>query len=267
MALDETERVKQIREYAWSWFSYHAAQRTNMFNYFLAAAALLVAGFATAAANGSRGLAILIAVVGAAISFFFIRLDTRNEELVSFGKQALRAAERVLFNVPKDGKPEGSGTVIQFAGVEFPAGISLEDGRKDPKNAGFAENFQRGKHGVFLRIIEQTICGFFVLAIGIAAIFPAAEAEQGKPEVGKADTKLSAQIDSLKTTIDNSVANQQAAQDRLRASVSQTTTDLTARLDGLEQKLDQPSAGGAEPRVATKAASKATKRRRAPTTR
>ena len=270
MPLDEVERLKQIREHAWNWFSYHAAQRTNMFNYFLAAAALLVAGFAAAAANGSRGLAIIIAVVGAAISFFFMRLDVRNEELVSVGKKAVQAAERVLFQVPKTDKPEAPGMTVRILDMEFPAGIALEDGRKDHPNAGFLESFQRGKHGVFLRLIEQTMCGFFLLAIAVAAIFPGSIQDNGTLEPSRADTsKVSAQLEALKTTIDNSVVNQQASQERLRASVSQTTTDLTARLDELEQKLDHPSAGGTadKPRVATKASARATRKRRGPTTR
>jgi hypothetical protein len=269
MPLDEVERLKQIREYAWNWFSYHAAQRTNMFNYFLAAAALLVAGFATAAANGSRGLAIIIAIVGAVISFFFMRLDLRNEELVGVGKKAVQAVERVLFQVPKTDKPEAAGMTVRILDMEFPAGIALEDVRKDQPNAGFLESFQRGKHGVFLRLIEQTMCGFFLLAIAVAAIFPGSIQDKGTQEPGKADTsKVSAQLDALKTAIDNSVVNQQASQDRLRASVSQTTTDLTARLDELEQKLGNPSAGGTadKPRMATKAA-RATRKRRGPTTR
>jgi hypothetical protein len=266
--LDEQERAKQIREYAWSWFTYHAAQRTNMFNYFLAAAAVLVAGFAAAAASGSRGLAIIIAVVGAAISFFFIRLDARNEELVTFGRNALRAAERQLFLVPKkDGSPEAVGMTIRLGDVEFPAGISLEDGRRDRADAGFVESFQRGKHAVFLRLIEQTICGFFVLAIGIAAIFPGGDGDKGKAEPGKVDVaRLTERVDSLKTAIDNSSVTQQAAQDRLRASVAQTTTDLTTRLDELEVKLGGGH-GADKAQVATKVPAKATRKRRGPTTR
>ena len=51
-------------------------------------------------------------IVGAAISFFFMRLDVRNEELVAVGKTAIQAVERVLFQVPKGSQPQAAATVM-----------------------------------------------------------------------------------------------------------------------------------------------------------
>ena len=240
-----------------------------MFNYFLAAAAVLVAGFAAAAANGSRGLAIIIAVVGRGDQLLLHRLDARNEELVSVRAERVAGGGAAAVPGAQEGRHARGGGHDHPAGRRGVPGRDLAGGRPArPVDAGFVESFQRGKHAVFLRLIEQTICGFFVLAIGIAAIFPGGGGDKGKAEPGKVDVaRLTERVDSLKTAIDNSSVTQQAAQERLRASVSQTTTDLTARLDELEEKLDGRGHGADKAQVATKGPAKATRKRRGPTTR
>jgi hypothetical protein len=89
-------------EYAWNWFAYHAGQRTSMFNYFLAAASLLAAGYG-AAIDSHPSVAATISAVGMLVSISFVLIDKRNDALVRRGERVLRAIERMRFpNITTD---------------------------------------------------------------------------------------------------------------------------------------------------------------------
>jgi hypothetical protein len=97
MALDDEKRLEHLRTHAWSWFSFHADQRTKMFNFFVASSAFLVAGYATAASNKLWVVAVVVGVLGALNCLCFWKLDTRNAELVDYGKEQVREFEKIVF--------------------------------------------------------------------------------------------------------------------------------------------------------------------------
>ena len=90
------ERTDQRLTYAWNWFAYHASQRLQAFNFFLLILAALATGYLTALDKDYALLQIAIGVAGILISYAFLALDFRNEQLVTDGRHALRKLERAL---------------------------------------------------------------------------------------------------------------------------------------------------------------------------
>jgi hypothetical protein len=85
---------KDVLDYAWDWFEYHAGQRMVAFRFFLILLSALVLGVATVLKDGQYGLASAVAGFGAFISFAFLMLELRNEALVNVGRTALLYVER-----------------------------------------------------------------------------------------------------------------------------------------------------------------------------
>jgi hypothetical protein len=90
------EKTDTTLTYAWNWFAYHASQRLQAFNFFLLILAALATGYLTALDKDYGLLQIAIGVAGILISFAFLALDFRNEQLVTDGRHALRQLERAL---------------------------------------------------------------------------------------------------------------------------------------------------------------------------
>jgi hypothetical protein len=89
------EIAKHARDHAWQWFSFHAAQRMQTFNFFLVATAFLVAAYASLFEKRPAA-ACIVALLGAWMAFWFNRLDYRNRQLVKAGEDALTACEMRL---------------------------------------------------------------------------------------------------------------------------------------------------------------------------
>jgi hypothetical protein len=81
-------------DYAWKWFSYHAAQRISMFNFFLAGVALLAGALATLFAASLYTEAIAVSGLGCVVCLIFRGLDARNRDLISLGELRLIALEK-----------------------------------------------------------------------------------------------------------------------------------------------------------------------------
>jgi hypothetical protein len=86
--MDTEEIGREAREHAWQWFSLHAAQRMQAFNFFLVAIAFLAAAYANLL-DKSPEVAVVVALLAAWIAFWFQRLDARSRQLVEAGEQAL----------------------------------------------------------------------------------------------------------------------------------------------------------------------------------
>lgn len=81
--------TKEMHDYAWSWFEYHAGQRLVAFRFFLIVLGVLVLGVSTGVKDGEVFLASTISAFGVFISFAFLMLEIRNEDLVNIGRDAL----------------------------------------------------------------------------------------------------------------------------------------------------------------------------------
>ncbi len=95
--------TKETLDYGWRWFEYHAGQRMAAFRFFLILLAALVLGVTTAFKDGEFHLMSTLAAFGSFISFAFLMLEIRNENLVNIGRKALihiEASDESLKSTP-----------------------------------------------------------------------------------------------------------------------------------------------------------------------
>jgi hypothetical protein len=92
---DSAETAKQAREHAWNWFALHAAQRMQAFNFFVVATAFLIAAYASLLEK-HPGAALVLAITGAWLVFWFNRLEARSRQLVEAGERALAVSQTHL---------------------------------------------------------------------------------------------------------------------------------------------------------------------------
>jgi hypothetical protein len=85
--------TKEMQEYAWGWFEYHAGQRLVAFRFFLIFLGVLVLGLGNSLKDGNLTLASAISVAATIVSFAFLMLEIRNEQLVNVGRAALKKLE------------------------------------------------------------------------------------------------------------------------------------------------------------------------------
>ncbi len=105
--LSEPSKSEKAFQYAWDWFSYHATQRLNAFNFFLIIMGFVVVGYSTSMGLGQKGLLLgfFLGLFGVLTSIAFIILDIRNEELVNCGRNALDKLEcKVGLTIRRDDK-------------------------------------------------------------------------------------------------------------------------------------------------------------------
>jgi hypothetical protein len=84
-------------DYAWKWFSFHAEQRTKVFNFMLIVFGIFLAGIVNALNKTSelprRDVAILC-FIAAGLALIFGLLDRRNRDLLWLGEEVLMHLER-----------------------------------------------------------------------------------------------------------------------------------------------------------------------------
>jgi hypothetical protein len=85
---------KDLHEYAWNWFEYHASQRLTAFRFFLVFLGALIVGFGAGLKDGHCHFASAVGWFGAFISLAFLILEFRNEQLVNVSRDALMHLEQ-----------------------------------------------------------------------------------------------------------------------------------------------------------------------------
>ncbi len=83
-------------EYAWRWFSLHAGQRLQLFNFFFGSSAVLATAYATSFGKKDWVVAVSIGLAACLVSVSFWRLDIRTAELVHKAEDALGELEKRL---------------------------------------------------------------------------------------------------------------------------------------------------------------------------
>ena len=85
---------KEVQEYAWNWFEYHAGQRLTAFRYYLMFVGILAVAFNNGLESANYLFASTVAGLGAFVSMAFLALEVRNEALVNVGRDALMEIEK-----------------------------------------------------------------------------------------------------------------------------------------------------------------------------
>jgi hypothetical protein len=199
--------LDHVREYGWNWFNYHAEQRTSMFNYSLAAASLLAAGFG-AAIDKHPHLATAIGFVGALVTWSFFLIDGRNDKLVRRGERVLKAFEATDF-------PDVAHAPAKGAGYPMPGGILIVDERgvRTHGTDNIVVQYFRGTHRIHLRLIELIFCAAFLCGAFISLWNPGAF-QLTEPPVAENVKILSDQVARLNASLN-------AMTDRLANTSSQ----------------------------------------------
>lgn len=91
---------EQRLRYASDYFSFHARQRTTMFNYFMVFVGLIINAVAAGLRDGmSQGYFFVLFLVGFAFAVAFRFVDSRNVQLLETAEDVMRELEKAeLFN-------------------------------------------------------------------------------------------------------------------------------------------------------------------------
>jgi hypothetical protein len=188
------KNLEHLREYGWNWFNYHAEQRTSMFNYSLAAASLLAAGFG-AAIDKHPHLAATIGFVGALVTWSFFLIDGRNDKLVRRGERVLKAFEWTDF-------PNITQAPASDAAHPMPGGILIVDekGVRTTAKDNTVVQYFRGTHRIHLRLIELIFCVAFLCGAFVSIWTPDAF-QLREPPVAENVKILSDQVARLNASL------------------------------------------------------------------
>lgn len=85
--------AREMQEYAWGWFEYHAGQRLVTFRFFLIVLGVLMVGLSSSVEDENVFLSSAIAASASFIALAFLMLEIRNEQLVNVGREALKKLE------------------------------------------------------------------------------------------------------------------------------------------------------------------------------
>jgi len=165
-------KLLEIRyDYGWKYFDFHAKQRMMMFNFFILFAGILANSYFFLVKESLFETSIGVSILGLGVTFAFIFLDRRNEELVHMAEDVLASLEKdILFknyerviDWPKRRNWLGQMTTLRK--VNRQVGIFLRE-EIDGDDIGKS----RYSHGKWLARIQIGIAFFFVFC-GIYAVY------------------------------------------------------------------------------------------------
>jgi hypothetical protein len=133
-------KIDDNLNYAWRWFSFHAKQRVDMFNYFLIGTGILAAAYAQAFDKTPVAGAI-IAAVALFMTFSFLMIDKRNRCLYQLGLDVLK-------NIEKDAVPDAYW-------------IASRDEREETTLGAL----RQGTHRIYMPIVEWAVAAVWLGAL------------------------------------------------------------------------------------------------------
>jgi hypothetical protein len=96
---DEVRRLEVAFEHAWRYFALHSAQRTTVFNFFVASAGLTLSGLGYVLATSAfpRHFAVVAGLGAVLLAFTFWKLDQRVVQLIKASERVMIETERTMF--------------------------------------------------------------------------------------------------------------------------------------------------------------------------
>ncbi len=99
----DNEFLKEMREYAWNYFSAFAEARLATFRFYLIFCTILIAGLAALINTNEKWLAISLGLLLSFLSFIYWKVDIRHKGLIKRAEQALEFLEK-QFPLPEGEK-------------------------------------------------------------------------------------------------------------------------------------------------------------------
>jgi hypothetical protein len=148
----ETARL----DYAWKWFSFHAEQRTKMFNYMLIGLGVLATAVISALNDGLFLEAAIGSIAAALVGFAFVLLDRRNQQLYRPAMHLLIGLERNrLFREEE----RATGAVDGHWGIA--SQIKLDDDAHNSRS----EQIWQGRHRILMPTVAWIFIALFVVVL------------------------------------------------------------------------------------------------------
>ncbi len=165
-ATDPLFELRKLQfEYAWKWFSFHADQRTKVFNFMLILVGVLAAGTVSALDKclPSAAYAVLC-FAGAGLAIIFSLLDRRNRDLVWLGEEALIRLERDVIFADKQVFKDRHDQEKDW-GILWRQELGDKAARTQwCKPFFFIRSMSRGKHRIWLPVLSWLIALLFFVA-------------------------------------------------------------------------------------------------------
>lgn len=159
--MDENTR-KNLRDYAWSYFSLHSEQRLKTFHFFIILSTILIGGILTVAKEFEQlHLISPIAFLLSFLAFVFWKLDDRNKELIKHAEEALKSLEI-----------EGDST--RSPDTEYkPIQLFLSEDQKTSQKKRFPQSPLLSAHVSFTGSFRAVffVYGFIGVVVGIFCLF------------------------------------------------------------------------------------------------
>src|SRR5258708_6717426 len=157
----ELDLLKLRLDYAWKWFSFHADQRTKMFNFMLIVVGIFATAVVAAVKEGMLEVAVLVCFVPGLLPFVFSLLHRPNRDLLLLGADLVcELGKKKLFG--EDAK------ILISKDKEVPFGILWRQRISEPPSSdrpifSYLKDALLGKHRVWLRVIAVLISAFFLI--------------------------------------------------------------------------------------------------------
>jgi len=102
----DLQKEEMMRNYAWSYFAYHADQRMKTFNFFLVVAGFAAGGITSLLRDGGNPRWVCpLGTILTLLSLIFWKIDQRNRRLVRNGEAALKYLDALQGNPKQSGEP------------------------------------------------------------------------------------------------------------------------------------------------------------------
>lgn len=178
-----TDLQKMRFDYAWKWFSFHAEQRTKMFNYMIIGLGVLAGAVVSAINDGLEREASIICLFAILLGAAFFLLDKRNRRLYSVAQDVLIDAERTylfgrdvwyevangksaIFGIAQRTQPRQRDTGDTGDKLDF----SPDPNKEFPDLPGWRPEIARGSHKWWMPLVIAILMSLF-LAVGLICAF------------------------------------------------------------------------------------------------
>lgn len=165
-----TDLEKLRLDYAWKYFSFHADQRTKMFNFMLLGMGIFATALVTAIDKKLDLEAALLSTGAAIVALVFCLLDRRNRALYVPALEVLRHTEdTVLFGVgrkvhlPQSSGADSAGDAV-FGIASRTAIVDKDSEQRSHKIGAHWDGMLQGQHRYWLPAIALGFAGLFALA-------------------------------------------------------------------------------------------------------